>query len=207
MKPIKLFCIAVLIALVTVSTVTAKELPSKTELNNFLSDIPKEDGFIKTASEAALDEHPEWPWDKWTSAISFYYNDPSSKKGYGSIYFDDNGKKMTASCKDCKLVRSYKGSEAGDEKEVDDEEDNENDESPREESSKIIKDGIRNEGKHTLEDLRDAIDDYTGKLTCTSKSCAESLCAYLNEDGWDAEVEFCIKVTTEDEGERYIILG
>lgn len=195
MKPIKLFCIALLIALVTVSTVTAKELPSKSELNTFISDIPKEDGFIKTASEAALDEHPEWHWDKWTSAVSFYYNDPGSKKGYGSIYFDDNGKKMTASCKDCKIIESHKGSEEPNE---------EKEEAPRE--TERIKEGIRSKG-HTLDDLRTAIDEYDGNLDCTKKSCVEALYKYLDDDGWDVKIRYCIAVDTEDEGERYVILG
>ena len=115
MKIKRILCIALLISLIAVLPVSAqteKDLPTNEELTKFLEGIPKEPGFISTAANAAVKEHPTWPWDKWTNSISFYYENVGSPKGYGSIYFDDTGKKITPSCVGgCELLQSHTGLE------------------------------------------------------------------------------------------------
>lgn len=92
-KIIGLICL--ICTLLAVSTASAKELPTKDALDNFIGTIPKEAGFASVAFEKSVSENPSWPCDIWSDgSVSFYYA-ASGLRGYSSIYYNDNGIKTT----------------------------------------------------------------------------------------------------------------
>jgi hypothetical protein len=103
-----------LISIATAAPTANKDLPTKTEVINFINS-QSSNNFIKKVSETSAKKHPTWKWDIWKGSdkkqlISFYYTNPSSKKGYESIYYNNQGTKTTPKC-DIKyqLVKSYQG--------------------------------------------------------------------------------------------------
>jgi hypothetical protein len=80
------------------SAVTAnKDLPEKQAIEEFSKQINSNStsGFIKTAYETSMSEHPSWKWDVWGNhagkrIISFYYT-ANTTRGYGSMYFNNTG--------------------------------------------------------------------------------------------------------------------
>lgn len=91
-----ILCIALLTASAATAETLNKDLPAQEELTNFISTIPPGDNFTVRASELSVKEHPAWKWDIWASnnnstLISFYYVDDTTKKGYGSLYYNNCG--------------------------------------------------------------------------------------------------------------------
>ncbi|MDD2287002.1 MAG: hypothetical protein PHQ11_16570 [Paludibacter sp.] len=75
-------------------------------------------------------------------------------------------------------------------------------------NSTVIKDDeTEKNSDHTYKDFTTALDSYTGKTDCTSKSCAQSLSDYFKGKGYSTEVKYCVAVTTSDEGTVYVVLG
>lgn len=113
-----LLCIALLCSLASAETQT-KDLPTKGQVISFLQTVPIDgSSYIEKASSMSVSENPTWKWDIWKAPagnllISFYYTDPASPAGYGSIYLDDYGSDITESKGLCKakntLIENYKG--------------------------------------------------------------------------------------------------
>lgn len=198
---------------VCTASASGKELPTKGDLNDFIDSIPKEKGFANAAFEKSVNDNPSWPCDIWPKDIvSFYYDNPDSKLGYTSVYYDDDGNIITPECDGpCVPVKKHTGDEKQESiKEEEKEEDKEETEhvgvTAPESARTVIKNGIKTEGKNTFEDLGKALDDYDGKLSCKSLKCANSLKEYLQEKGFKANVEIRVNIETEDEGDVYITL-
>ena len=104
-----------------------KDLPTKGELTDFTESISFMYDFTASASAHSEEEHPTWKWDLWTyedgnkskNVISFYYTDPKSQKGYGSIYYDENGEIVKSMCGvNYELYESYRGKEPVEEEKI-----------------------------------------------------------------------------------------
>jgi len=213
-----LFCIALL----TCSTVSAetqnKDLPTQGEINNFLVDIPVSENYISTVFETVKDQQPTWKCDTWEDQngvgyISLYYI-ASSSRGYGSVYYDENGNVIGPSCGvTYKLIDSYKG-ETASKVETENEGSEEIEESEDEEGVEEEEDN-----EQTYSDLESFLDkDNTNEQSFSkSKSCAKALISSLEEDGWNAELvkviyksgdkkysRYIAEVETDDEGTVYI---
>lgn len=117
-RSIGLFCLIAFVVCSTASAETANEdLPSLEQVLTFVDSVSDQN--IGSISEASLESNPTWKWDTWKDTegneyISFYYVSDSSK-GYGSVYFDNSGKKTVIPCGDYDLVRSYLGEEVAEE--------------------------------------------------------------------------------------------
>ena len=79
-----------------------KDLPTKEEITDFIAGIPVTDNYINTVYDAVIDKHPTWNCDIWkdkngNQLLSLYYINPSSAKGYGSIYINEFGKEISTS--------------------------------------------------------------------------------------------------------------
>lgn len=195
---------------VTISTATSNDkLPTKEELTDFLTDM-KDSSASDVLSKVKAD-HPTWNADLLEcstcsgdkEAIALYYTD-SGSKGYGSIYYKDGDTISPDSLKGYTLKESYKG-------ELDESTNKteENASSPVEENkSTVIKDDeTEKNSEYTYAAFSKALDDYDGKLDCTSLSCAKSLSEYFKDLGWGTEVKYCVAVNTSDEGTVYVVLG
>lgn len=221
MKFKEILCIALFLALITASAVSAtpsknSEMPTEDQFSTWISGFSGDANFVSSAYNGYIEEFPKCHVDKIESngeivGIVFYTYDPSEgAEGYDSYYYDAKGDKMDIGCDGSfKLVDSYKG-EGSPEKEVTEEEDEKETEhvgeTATESARTVIKNGIKTEGKNTFEDLGKALDDYDGKLSCKSLKCANSLKEYLQEKGFKANVEIRVNIETEDEGDVYITL-
>lgn len=223
MKALKQICIAFLIMIVAVSSVTAqtenKDLPPEKELRSFIDGIDASDNYLSYITELSQTEHPTWKWDLWSDRVSFYYCDSGSSKGYGSIYLDSTGNEVAQSCSgSCKLVKSYIGEaepinkdvvklEADvDESEIEDEEDN----------------TVGTETRTTYADLLKFLekDNTNEKGFGSSKECSIHLISKLPDDFKDESklvkayfkkdsngkytIRHCVGIETSDEGLVYI---
>lgn len=91
MNKLRILGIVCLIALFTASTVSAKELPTKENLTNFIDTIPKDSNFADAAFNKSVTENPTWPVDKWSDGSISFYHKALNLHGYESIYFNDSG--------------------------------------------------------------------------------------------------------------------
>jgi hypothetical protein len=104
--------IALLCSAATAATEN-KDLPTEKQITDYLSGL-QPGNFVTSASEASLKAYPEWKWDTWTDTtgntyISFYHTS-NNLNGYGSLYYDNYGKKLNNVCYiDLSLIKSYKG--------------------------------------------------------------------------------------------------
>lgn len=128
----RFFVMILIVALFVSSTAMAetanKDLPTKGVLGDYLQTIKPADNYTKISSEKMLNDHPDWKWDIWKTnqnetIISFYYTNPKSENGYGSLYFDGMGSDITSGITHiCGLkltcVKSYKGIEPQEVKEA-----------------------------------------------------------------------------------------
>jgi hypothetical protein len=99
MKKIQILSIALLIALITVSAVSAMEnngqYATKEEAINAIN-TAKSTGNCNSFScifSGLKTANPNMKVDLWSCGLSTYYNNPSSSKGYGSVYLikDEKG--------------------------------------------------------------------------------------------------------------------
>jgi len=187
-----------------------KDLPDSLDVTKFLDKYKGESNYIEIVTETAEEDHPAWKWDVLEcngDDFVVFYSNSDNDKGYNAEYRDVDGEISVPVCGNgCTVKDKYKG-ENDEENEV--EEDEETEEVEDTEDS-----------GHAYEDLVNCLDAYTGKVTCSSRSCANNMCDYLKDNGWDAEVvkkayksvasgqtRFCIDVDTEDEGLMSIVLG
>ncbi|GLI13613.1 hypothetical protein MTHERMMSTA1_07390 [Methanosarcina thermophila MST-A1] len=103
-----------LIFFLLISYVAAQDLPTKEEITDFIAGIPVTDNYINTVYDAVVNNHPSWNCDIWkdkngNQLLSLYYINPSSAKGYGSIYINEFGKEVSTAGVELKLVKSYVG--------------------------------------------------------------------------------------------------
>lgn len=218
-----ILCIALFLALITASAVSAtpsknSEMPTEDQFSTWISGFSGDANFVSSAYNGYIEEFPKCHVDKIESngeivGIVFYTSDPSEgAEGYDSHYYDSKGDKMGIGFDGSfKLVDSYKGegksnSENENEVKEDKEETEHVGETATESARTVIKNGIKTEGKNTFEYLGKALDDYDGKLSCKSLKCANSLKEYLQEKGFKANVEIRVNIETEDEGDVYITL-
>ena len=218
-----ILCIALFLALITASAVSAtpsknSEMPTEDQFSTWISGFSGDANFVSSAYNGYIEEFPKCHVDKIESngeivGIVFYTSDPSEgAEGYASHYYDAKGDKMGIGCDGSfKLVDSYKGEGKSN---------SENENEVKEDKEEDDKEEVTEEEEHSYEDLVEALDDYEGKLSCSSKKCAKALSNYLEEDGWDTEIvkkvwknvndgkkTYGVLVTTEDEGDVYVILG
>lgn len=116
----KLLTTLLILFVLSTSTASAqiiKELPTKTELENFTTSLTQNADYIDNATLQTIAQHPTWPHDVWRDKQgnyykSFYYSDIGSDKGYTSVYYDSCGKKLRSVCNiDFELVYAYPGLE------------------------------------------------------------------------------------------------
>jgi len=216
---IKMFTF-LLIALITVCVVSATsndKLPSKDEVNSVLSEM-------KTSSASDIfntvkEDHPAWKVDLLEcstcsgdkEALALYYDNSSSQKGYGSIYFKEGEIVSPSNLKGYSLKEPYKGEldESGNDIEPSENNDTEKDNTTEDDKEdKIIKeDETESTSKNTYEAFQNLLDDYDGDLKSTKEEDADALSEYFTENGWDTKVYHCVEVDTSDEGTVYIVLG
>ena len=205
-KIIKISIILLLCAIigVTISNATSNDkLPSKTEVTAFITEMngsSAADIFSKVK-----EQHPAWNADLLScgndEAIALYYTD-SGSKGYGGLYVKDGKNVSPGDLKGYTVKELYKG------KLEDLENTTEENTSTQPDNSTVIKDDeTEKNSDHTYKDFTTALDSYTGKTDCTSKSCAQSLSDYFKGKGYSTEVKYCVAVTTSDEGTVYVVLG
>ena len=115
-KRAALLSVFLIAMLATVAVAQTNSLPEKQNVNDFIDSVKCAStncDWTKLASEKSLDDHPSWKWDTWKdkdgkNMISFYY--ASGASGYGSIYLDEDGKKVSSLCGlGSQLTQSYKG--------------------------------------------------------------------------------------------------
>jgi hypothetical protein len=112
---LKMITTILLLTLLTSIAVTAQpdnNLPTKTELTDFLRAVPLCSNYTTVVSDLAVIKHPSWKWDIWElndnkTMVSFYY---AKDSGYGAIYIYDNGTTVKSLCYlNNTLVKSYLG--------------------------------------------------------------------------------------------------
>ncbi|AKB82838.1 hypothetical protein MSBR3_2260 [Methanosarcina barkeri 3] len=109
-----IFLIVTLLTSCVVATEN-KDLPTKKEITDFITEIPVSDDYINTVFDAVKNKQPTWNCDTWVDKktdnqiLSLYYVNPYSAEGYGSIYFNEFGKEISKQGIDLKLVNHYVG--------------------------------------------------------------------------------------------------
>jgi hypothetical protein len=97
----------------TVSATANKDLPSSTEINDFVKsvNVPAGSDFIKTVSDAIMQDHKDWKFDIWDNGemLSIYSNEGNCKRDYGSIYWNAIGGIISSPCGTHTPTTSYKG--------------------------------------------------------------------------------------------------
>lgn len=228
MKNIKLLTIiGILLCLlcVTIAAADNEDLPTREEVTDLLEDSDSASDVMDSVKE----DHPAWKADLLEcttctgdqEAIALYYEDSDSSKGYRSIYFKDGEVVSPSSLSGYTLKECYKGELEDSDDCADGSCNTEPDEEENDTDAVSDEDNESDEDtEYTYEALGEALDDYDGTITCSSKKCATALSDYLKEDGWTASVEkktfkslssgktrYCVSVDTDDEGEVYIVLG
>jgi uncharacterized Zn finger protein (UPF0148 family) len=206
MNYLKVFCLLCAFAMFTglACAETANEdLPTQGEISNFIAGIPVSNNYISTVFETVKDQQPTWKCDIWEDQngigyISLYYTSDSSR-GYGSVYYNENGNIIGPSCGvTYKLIDSYKGESVSNvetEKEASEEE-------PEEEEDE----GVEEDSKQTYSDLTTFLDedDTNEQSYSKSKACANALISALEEDGWNAELVRVVYISGDKKYSRYI---
>lgn len=212
-------CLFALLASTASAETENKDLPTQGEISDFIAGIPVSENYVSTVFETVKDQQPTWKCDTWEDQngieyISLYYTSDSSK-GYGSVYYNENGNVVGPACGLIfKLIDSYKGeyvssenSENVDSKDVD-EEPEEEEESEEEDDSK--------QDYSDLMNFLDEDDTNTEKFS-KSKTCANALIDSLEDNDWSAKLvkviyksndkkysRYIAEVETDDEGTVYI---
>lgn len=234
MKNIKLLTvIGILLCLlcVTIAAADNEDLPTREEVTELLEDSDSAEDVMESVKE----DHPTWKADLIENgdeeAISLYYKDSDSSKGYGSIYFKDGEVVSPSSLSGYTLTECYKG-ELEDSDECTDgscntePEDEENDTKDEEENDTDAdsEEVTEEDSEYTYEALEEVLDDYDGTIDCSSKKCANALSDYLEDKGWTTEVEkktfsslssgktrYCVAVELDGEEDDtdivYVVLG
>ena len=216
-----LACLAV--SFTAANATASEERIAKEDFTKFVDNFeaPAGEDYLPSLYNALVKEYPQYDWDLWELYVSGYPSAENSK-GFKSVYVNEKGQTVTPACGvNTEPVKSHKviDENTDGKEEVKDEEVKEDVDEKEEDIQDEDEEEIE-ESEHTYENLGKALDDYEGKLTCASKSCAKSLSGYLDEKGWDTEVikktfktidskkkMYCVQVNTEDEGDVYIILG
>jgi len=209
---VKIGLLLIICAVIGVTVVTAtdnKDLPSQEEVTQFITEM--KGSSASDIFDKVKEDHSTWNADLFEcstcsgdkKAIALYYT-YSNENGYGSVYCNETGIVTPSSLKGYTLKESYKGELSGSNNNTE-----ENTSEPEEENDTNVVNESETEtsSTHTYNSFKNALDDYDGKLDCTSESCAQSLSDYYKELGWSTEVKHCVAVTTSDEGTVYVVLG
>lgn len=83
------------------NTAIIKEIPTKVDLDTFISTLPDSSNFVNVSANESKRLHPTWPHDVWVDSreeyyISFYYKVQDVE--YKSIYYDNCGNKLGKMC-------------------------------------------------------------------------------------------------------------
>jgi len=147
-----LMCLILSFTAVSNAQTENKDLPTESQILNFIDSV--DNPSVTSLSETSMDENPSLKWDTWKNGagnknISFYYVDSDSKRGYGSLYFDNNGNKLSIACGNYDLIKSY----TGEDKEDTEDEENEVKEQPEE--KQVHEEDVKEEKEQVTEDEDD----------------------------------------------------
>lgn len=205
MKLIITLCIIALVASVASAETRNEDLPSENELISLTENFKVSDNYVTEMSACIQNDHPTRKYDIWEyididegntrKVISVYYRDPTSSKGYGSLYYDETGRRITRMCGvEYKLIESYKGEPEKATKDVEEEEVEEEVEEEEDEGQ-------------TYSDLESFLDkDGTNNEKFSkSKDCATALISALENNGWTTELVKVVYKTGDKKYSRHIV--
>ena len=159
-KALITLCIIALFAGVSAAETANKDLPSEAELISLTENFKVSENYISELSSCIVKDYPAYKYDIWevvdgnntVKVISVYYNDPVSSEGYGSIYYDENGRRINRMCGiTYNLLESYMGEP----------------EKATEASKEVVENSIKEEIKENVEKItnNDSEENETEEVT------------------------------------------
>lgn len=188
------------VGIVSAETANA-DLPSASAITSFCEKYTG-NNFIDTVKTKSVAENPTWKWDViegcGNKLIAFYFH-ANNERGYGSVYYNNTGDVVIPDCScNYELLKSYKGIGSG---------------------NNTVKDTNKVKSSHTLDDLKNIMNAYSGNIDCQSMSCAQQVADYLTENGYECGVttrtfnklnsvsktRYCIDVVVEVNGLKQVL--